>query len=57
MAASFVPDTSAGAKQTVQLSTPRPIARGAGNAPHGPEHAHELTERLRVGENVRIGIV
>jgi hypothetical protein len=51
------PDTSAGANQTVQLSTPRWVARHAGNAAHGPEHAHELPERLRVGENVRIGIV
>jgi hypothetical protein len=51
------PDTSAGANQAVQLSTPRRVARPPGNAPHGPEHAHELPERLRVGENVRIGIV
>jgi hypothetical protein len=51
------PDTSAGANQTVQLPTPHRVARHAGNAPHRPEHAHELTERLRVGENVRVGIV
>jgi hypothetical protein len=53
----FGPDTSAGANQTVPLPTPRRVARPAGNAPHGTEHAHELTERLRVGENVRIRIV
>jgi hypothetical protein len=56
-AAKVGPDTSAGANQTLQLPTPRRVARHAGNAPHGPEHAHELPERLRVGENVRIGIV
>jgi hypothetical protein len=54
-AAKVGPDTSAGANQTVQLSTPRRVARHPGNAAHGPEHAHELPERLRVGENVRIG--
>src|SRR5919198_2742566 len=37
--------------QTDRSAThPGRVARLAGNASHGPEHAHELTERLRVGE-------
>jgi hypothetical protein len=46
-----------GATSACLAATPRRVARHARNAPHGPEHRHELTPRLRVGEHVRVGIV